>query len=208
MKYLFIDTSTSFFTLSILTDNEVLYNYYVESKNDIASRVIPTLENALKELSLEINDINKIFVVTGPGSFTGVRIGVTVSKTIAWAKNIPIIPISSLEFLATTDSQKKYLVPMIDARRGNVFAGIYDKKLNIIKEESLINLEKILKEINNDYEIVSYDVKIDGNILPKPSVHKIVQKHKNDIAVSPHNIIPKYLKLTEAEENRNNKLND
>lgn len=202
MKYLFIDTSASFFTLSILTENEILYNCYVESKNDVASKIIPTLETALNDLNLKIEDINKIFVVNGPGSFTGVRIGVTVAKTIAWAKNILIIPISSLEFMATTDTEKKYLVPMIDARRGNVFAGIYDNDLNVIKEDQLINLEEIIKETNKDYEFVSYDVKIEENILPKPNVIKIIKKHKNDINIIPHNINPKYLKLTEAEENK------
>ena len=202
MKYLFIDTSASFFTLSILTENEILYNCYVESKNDVASKIIPTLETALNALNLKIEDINKIFVVNGPGSFTGVRIGVTVAKTIAWAKNILIIPISSLEFMATTDTEKKYLVPMIDARRGNVFAGIYDNDLNVIKEDQLINLEEIIKETNKDYEFVSYDVKIEENILPKPNVIKIIKKHKNDINIIPHNINPKYLKLTEAEENK------
>lgn len=202
MKYLFIDTSTSFFTLSILTDNEILYNHYIESKNDVASKIIPTLEKALNDINLKIDDINKIFVVNGPGSFTGVRIGVTVAKTIAWAKNIPIVPISSLEFIATTNTEKKYLVPMIDARRGNVFAGVYDNDLNIIKEDQLISLETLLNEINQDYECISYDVKNKGNILPKPDVIKIIQKHKNDISINAHNINPKYLKLTEAEENK------
>lgn len=208
MKYLFIDTSTSFFTLSILTDNEVLYNHYVESRNDVASKIIPTLDQALTELNLEIEDIDKIFVVNGPGSFTGVRIGVTVAKTIAWAKNIPIVPISSLEFIATTNTEKQFLVPMIDARRGNVFAGIYDKELNIVKKDQLINLELLLTETNDNYEFVTYDIKTEGNIFPKPNVLKLVQKHKNDININPHNINPKYLKLTEAEENKKNNIND
>ena len=203
MKYLFIDTSTSFFTLSILTDDEILYNHYIESKNDVASKVIPTLDKALTELNLEIKDIDKIFVINGPGSFTGVRIGVTVAKTIAWAKNIPIIPISSLEFIATTDTEKQFLVPMIDARRGNVFAAIYDQELNIIKEDQLINLESLLKETNDNYEFITYDVKKEGNIFPKPNALKIIKKHKNDVSINPHNINPKYLKLTEAEENKN-----
>ena len=206
MKYLFIDTSTSFFTLSILTENEILYNHYIESKNDVASKIIPTLEKALNDLNLEIDDINKIFVVNGPGSFTGVRIGVTVAKTIAWAKNIPIIPISSLEFIATTNTEKEYLVPMIDARRGNVFAGIYDKNLNIIKEDQLINLELLLDETNINYEFISYDVKKEGNIFPKPDVIKIVEKHKDDACINPHNVNPRYLKLTEAEEKKNNSV--
>ena len=203
MKYLFIDTSTSFFTLSILSDNEVLYDYYAESKNDVASKIIPILSNALTKLNLEIEDIDKIFVVNGPGSFTGVRIGVTVAKTIAWSKNIPIVPISSLEFIATTNTKKQFIVSMIDARRGNVFAGIYDKELNIIKDDQLINFEILLEETNDNYEFISYDVKKEGTIFPKPNVLKIIQKHKNDVSINPHNINPKYLKLTEAEENKN-----
>ena len=139
----------------------------------------------------------------GPGSFTGIRVGVTIAKTIAWALNIDVIPISSLELIATTKTQKKYLVPMIDARRCNVFAGVYDRNLNCIKKDKLVNLKDFIKDLNNDYEFVSYD-DIATESLKKPDIDviRIVNKHQLDKGINPHNLNPNYLKLTEAEENR------
>ena len=145
---------------------------------------------------------DKIFVVNGPGSFTGVRIGVTVAKTIAWALKIDLIPLSSLEFIASTQSDKKYLVPMIDARRGNVFAGIYDQELNNILPDELISYEQLSKKIDESYEQISYN--LENSIKPNGDIIKVINKHLSDKSVNPHSLKPNYLKLTEAEE----KLND
>lgn len=202
MIFLFIDTSISFPTISLVKDGEVLFNFHEEIKSDMSSKILSIIDFGLKKSNISIKSINKIFVVTGPGSFTGVRIGVTIAKTIAWSLNIPVIPISSLEYIATTKTNKKYLISMIDARRGNVFAGIYDSDLNIIKKDVLISKEELLEGINNfDYELLSYD-NFEHVIKPIPNVLKIVNKHINDTGVNPHNLKPNYLKLTEAEENR------
>lgn len=201
MISLFIDTSISYPTISIIKDSEVLFLFNEEIKSDMSSKILPIIDTGIKKSNISLNLIDKIFVVNGPGSFTGVRIGVTIAKTIAWSLKIPVIPISSLEYIATTNTSKKYLVSMIDARRGNVFAGIYDTNLNCIKEDLLINKDELLKNINNDYELVSYD-RFEDVIEPNTSVLKIINKHIDDKGVNPHNLKPNYLKLTEAEENR------
>ena len=200
MISLLIDTSTSNLTVSIINNQEVIYKYQETILSDMSSKLLPIIDNALKEHNLKLENIDKIFVVNGPGSFTGIRVGVTVAKTIAWALKKDIIPLSSLELIATTNTSKKHIIPMIDARRGNVFAGIYDIDLNCIKEDKLISLEK-LSDLNNDYEFISYD-NIDGCIKPNIDVLKIINKHVNDEGINPHNLNPNYLKLTEAEENK------
>lgn len=205
MISLFIDTSVFIPTISIVKDDKILFEYHEEIKNDMSSKILPIIDNALENTNLQLNSIDKIFVVNGPGSFTGVRIGVTIAKTLGWALKKDIITLSSLEFIASTNTDKKYLIPMIDARRGNVFGGIYDYDLNCIKNDSLIPINDILNELNDSYEIVSYD-SIKEAILPKPDVVKIINKHKNDACVNAHELKPNYLKLTEAEENRKNKL--
>lgn len=201
MKSLLIDTATSFATISIISDNKVLYKYHDKIVSDMSSKIIPIIDECFKNVGFTINDIDKIFVVNGPGSFTGIRVGVTIAKTIAWALKKEIVPISSLELMATATTTKKYLVPMIDARRGNVFAGIYDTNLNCIKKDSLINLNILLQDLNSDYELISYD-NINNTIIPQINVEKIILKHSNDEGINPHNLNPNYLKLTEAEENR------
>lgn len=203
MKILLIDTSTSNILVSIIDNNNILYKYHELIKVDMSSKIMPIIDEGLKQINLNINDIDKIFVVNGPGSFTGIRVGVTVAKTIAWALKKDIIPISSLELMATTNTDKKYLVPMIDARRGNVFTAIYDKELNCINKDKLINMEEFIKNLDNQYEFVSYDdIKIENLIKPNIDILKIVNKHITDEGVNPHNLNPNYLKLTEAEENK------
>lgn len=200
MISLLIDTSTSNLTVSIIKAQEVIYKYQETILSDMSSKLLPIIDNGLKELDLKLENIDKIFVVNGPGSFTGIRVGVTVAKTIAWALKKDIIPLSSLELIATTNTSKKYIVPMIDARRNNVFAGIYDNNLNCIKEDKLISRDE-LSNLDEDYEFVSYD-NIAGVIKPNIDVLKIINKHINDKGINPHNLNPNYLKLTEAEENK------
>ena len=202
MKYLLIDTSSSNVVVLIIEDDKILYDYKKYVGSDLASKILTILDEGLRKCEINIKDISKIFIVNGPGSFTGVRVGVTVAKNIAWSLDINVIPISSLELIATTKSEKKYLVPMIDARRGNVFAGVYDNKLNLVKSEGLYNLDELISQFNDDYELVSYDNLIIKNLIkPDIDIIKIINKHSNDKNINPHKLNPRYLKLTEAEEN-------
>lgn len=200
MTSLFIDTSTSYPTIAILKDDEVLFNFHEKIECDMSAKILPILDSGLKNLEISLNSVDKIFVVNGPGSFTGIRIGVTIAKTIAWTLNKPLIPLSSLEYMATTNT-KKYIIPIIDARRNNVFAGIYDNELNCIQKDRLINFDELLKDKNDDYELISYD-DFENAKKPVPNISKIIKKHLNSESVNCHSLKPNYLKLTEAEENR------
>ena len=202
MRILLIDTTTSFVTVSIIEDDNVLYKFHEQILNDTSSKIIPIIEEGFNSVNFELKDIDKILVCNGPGSFTGIRVGVTVAKTIAWSLKKEVIPISSLELMATTNTDRKYLVPMIDARRGNVFGSIYDSDLNIVKKEKLINLKELTEGLDESYELLSYDnIDLKNIITPNIDILKIVDKHKNDKGINPHKLNPNYLKLTEAEEN-------
>ncbi len=200
---LVIDTSSSYVTVSILNNNTIVHEFKKKIDNDIASKIMSIINMELTESNMDVKDIEKIFVVNGPGSFTGVRIGVTIAKTIAWALNIKVVPLSSLELMATTPFTKKFIVPLIDARRGNVYAGVYDKDLNTIVDNKLISISEILRFETLDYEFVSYDeIKGIETVKPNTDVLKIVSKHIDDEGIIAHELKPNYLKLTEAEENR------
>ena len=199
MKILFLDTSSFFVTVSIIEDGKLLYLFQDEITDDMSSKVMPIIAEGFNSVSFNIQDIDKIMVVNGPGSFTGVRIGVTIAKTIAWALKKEIITISSLEFLATTSCNTKYLIPMIDARRGYVYAGIYSNDLAVIKEDSYIKFDN-LNSYFDDGAIISFN-DFDNSIKPCLDVLKIVNRHINDKGINPHLVKPNYLKKTEAEEN-------
>lgn len=198
MKILFLDTSSFFVTISIIDDNKIVYNYQEEIRDDMSSKIMPLILKGFECVNFDIKDIDKIMVVNGPGSFTGVRIGVTIAKVLAWSLNIDIITISSLEYLATTSVDTKYVIPMIDARRGYVYGAVYDNDLNMIFNDKYLSFDE-LSDYFNEGTIVSFN-DFDNSIKPNLDILKIVNKHINDNSLNPHVVNPNYLKRTEAEE--------
>ena len=198
MKILFLDTSSFFVSIAIAEDNNILYKYNGIIKDDMSSRIMPLIREGFNSVNFDIKDIDKIMVVNGPGSFTGIRIGVTVAKIIAWSLKKDIITISSLEYLATTNCSTKYIIPMIDARRGFVYSGVYDSELNVIEKDCYTAIDTFDEYLSLG-TIVSND-DISESIKPNYDIIKIINKHINDIPENPHSVKPEYLKLTEAEE--------
>lgn len=193
MKSLFIDTSSSNVTIKIIENDNIVASFYDFIKDDISSKILPIIESLFKEVNFKINEIEKIYVVNGPGSFTGIRIGVTIAKVLASQLNIEVCPISSLEYQASgTDDSS---IVLIDARRGFVYAGAYDSNLNCLLNDQYISYESINFTLYN--KVISYD---DFNsIKPTPDTLKIITKYKNK-GINAHKLKPNYLKLTEAEE--------
>ncbi|MCM1053845.1 MAG: tRNA (adenosine(37)-N6)-threonylcarbamoyltransferase complex dimerization subunit type 1 TsaB [Ruminococcus sp.] len=199
MKKLFLDTSSSHVVIAILEDDDILYLYNEEILDDMSSKIMTIISEGFKTLDFSIKDIDSIYVANGPGSFTGIRIGVTIAKTIAWALKKDIISISTLELYASTDVDTKYIVPMIDARRGYVYTGIYDNNLDMIVQDQYVKYDEFMKKLDSDYTVVSYDEQL-ANDIPLPNIIKLLNKHKNDNSMVAHNVNPNYLKRTEAEE--------
>lgn len=204
MISLFLDTCNKNIVIGLLEDNKLIDKTVYINDNNLSEKLLPSIKELLDKNNIKVNNLNRIYVSVGPGSFTGIRIGLTVAKVMAWSLKIDIIPISSLEAIASTDSDYNYICPMIDARRGYVYASLYDKELNniikdqYIKQDDFTNLLKDYK-----YEIVSYE----SDNMPIVNIEKIVNKHINDKSINPHKLNPIYLKLTEAEEKRNDNRN-
>ena len=196
MRSLFIDTSSFNVTVAIIEDNKIVANFYDKVSDDMASKIFPIIDDLFKKLDFEIKDINKIYVVNGPGSFTGVRIGVTIAKVLASQLNIDIYPISSLELMASGTNST--CLALIDARRGYVYAGAYDADLNNILEDKYVLLDSI--NLSDYSDVVSYDSTFNA-LNPNPDIIKIVNKYM-DKTMNPHKVNPNYLKKTEAEENK------
>ena len=166
------------------------------------------VKEMMDELNLKPNDVDEIIVVNGPGSYTGLRVGVTIAKTYAWGLSKKLAKISSLYVMATSvkDSSYSYIVPVIDARRGFVFAGIYDKNYNIVMQDSYISIEKLQEFVSKldgkCIYISREDVKNLDTINYNPDLENLFNNLKIDYVV-PHLLVPNYLKKTEAEENLN-----
>ncbi len=205
MISLFLDTSSSYLTLAILKDGKELKSLYEYLDKDMSKETLNKIKIMMDSLNLKPNDVSNIIVVTGPGSYTGLRVGVTIAKTYAWGLHKNLYSVSSLKTLATTISlENTYIVPIIDARRGYFFAGIYDEEYNEVLKDTYIKYEDLkekLDTLDKPYKFVTTS-KVEGieSIIYKPNIENLFKHIKFD-EVSPHTLVPNYLKKTEAEEN-------
>lgn len=190
MKRLFLDSSTKLLYIAI-SEDEKLLDYTIRlSRNDHSKYLVDRIYMLLKRNNLTIDDIKEIIVGYGPGSYTGLRVSVMVSKMLAYTKKIKLSSVSSLYFLASGYNFKK--APMIDARNNNVFCAIYDNE-NIILEDGLrdtLTLRKIAKKHNAKPILLNdenYEVSISAILMKKEEVKDI------------HRFVPKYLRKTQAE---------
>ena len=148
MISLLLDTSNFKLVVAVVDEdkNEVLSYYNEKLNSDLSVKVFEVIKQCIDNANIIPNDIDKIYSITGPGSFTGVRIGVTICKTFAWTLNKKVIPISSLELLASTNTNYELNVAMIDARRDCVYAGVYDNELNTVIEDRYISIEQLFND--------------------------------------------------------------
>lgn len=204
MRILYIDTSSSYLYTGIVCDGKLISEVQENLQLDLSKLALPKIAGMFSEDNLKPNDIDEIIVVNGPGSFTGIRVGLTIAKVYAWSLNIPIIPITSLEAMACSCEEDRMLVPIIDARRGYVYGAIYKDDEEILKPQH-IKLETLMEHLkdNNYVFITKDDIALDGDKCSyKPNILKIVNKFCQKKALNPHGVNPEYLKLTEAEESR------
>jgi len=208
MKILYLDTSSSFLYCAIVKKDECIGEIKLKLDKDLSSLALSQIHNLFITTSTKPEDIDKILVVNGPGSFTGIRVGLAITKTFAWGLNKKISTISSLEAMAVSNHENyDYVIPVIDARRGYVYSGIYDKEGNEILKGQYINLEVLKITVDNlpgSYMFISND---NINVLPlekyDPDFMTIVNKYKTKEEINPHAVDALYLKLTEAEEKLN-----
>lgn len=204
MRVLYIDTSSDYLYSGIVIDDKLVSSVKKKYEKDLSKEALPKIIELFDEANITPKDLDKIIVVNGPGSFTGIRIGITIAKTIAWALNINITPISGLTAMAISSNTNTYKMPLIDARRGYVYGGIYDKDNNKVIEDSHIELKELLdksKELGEVTVITNNDIHI--NLTKEkynPDILKIVKHFETSDGVNPHLVNPIYLKKTEAEE--------
>jgi len=138
MNYLVLDTATSYLNIAIIKDNDVLYSFSKELGRELSKKALLEIEKAFKSVDIDPSDINKIFVSVGPGSYTGIRVGITIAKVMAYGLEKDIVPISSLKSYILNFRDFDYAVSFLDARRENVYALICDKNFKDIYAEKFV----------------------------------------------------------------------
>ena len=206
MKYLYIDTSSSYLYTAIVENDKLIDQIKEDYGQSLSEMALPRIVSMFEKNKIESHDIDKIIVVNGPGSFTGIRIGITIAKVFAWSLAIPITTILSLEAMATSSESDKIHIPLINARRGYVFAAVYDNSGNSLLKPQHIKITELLEKIDGigEYEIITNDEFSEFITTEKytPDILKIVKKYKDKNSINAHAVNPEYLKLTEAEESK------
>lgn len=126
MKILAIDTSTASGSIALLEDDRLIAELTTCSQKTHAERLLPSIKGLLEGADARIEEIDCFAVTKGPGSFTGLRIGLSTVKGLAWSLHKPVIGVSTLEVLAMNiPYADKPICPILDARKKEVYAGIY-----------------------------------------------------------------------------------
>lgn len=179
---LFIDTHDELITIA-LKNNEDLFIKTKVSEYAHSVYTMPMIEEVFKENNLNIKDLEKIIVVNGPGSFTGIRIGLSIAKTLAYALNISINTISSLTAYLVSNETNDNKKAVIEDNKG-YYVSVFDKDNNIVVEETYC------EEDTYDYPLVE----------EKLDVEKIIDYCKDMKSENPHFVKANYIKKIEVEK--------
>lgn len=154
MKILSIESASITASCAVCEDGNILGEYTLSHKKTHSEKLMPLIEVLMKELDFEIQDIDIIAISEGPGSYTGLRIGAAIAKSLSFAANIPIANVPTTKSLAgNVFDLEKHIVPIMDAKAGRIYTGIYkwdSEGLKTVKEQFPCNIDELI-EILNDY---------------------------------------------------------
>lgn len=221
MKVLAMDTSSQTMAVAVMEDQAILGQIQTMVNKTHSKTLMPAIDYLMKNINLTPADLDRIAVAQGPGSYTGLRIGVTTAKTLADTLPAELVGISSLKVIAANCiGESDLIVPLFDARRENVYAGVYQWQnhalVNVLADQHL-SLEKLLEHLKDKTCLfVGADVKkFQASIvekLPLAKINSVVQwDYPNGVVLNQlaqkekpvediHQFLPNYLKRVEAEE--------
>ena len=188
MKRLVLDTSNKYLYIAVMEDEQIIKECIKEGNNNHSETLIKVLEETLKEVELNINDIDEVYVGRGPGSYTGIRVACTFAKVFTFIRQKKLFSFSSLDLLLTANLQKGIIVCQIDARRGFSFAKVFEvtDEIKVIKEEEFIETSKLEEEFPNATFITNESY----NYNPVLLFTKNLVKEETNI----HQFVPTYLR--------------
>lgn len=138
MKILAVDTSTKMGSVALTEDEALIAQIQLNVEITHTERLLPATENLFRQTGLTLEEMGGLAVAIGPGSFTGLRIGLATMKGFAQAQNLPLVGVSSLMALACNAlTSDKPVVACLDAHRGEVYVAVYKNMENIIKEQAM-----------------------------------------------------------------------
>jgi tRNA threonylcarbamoyladenosine biosynthesis protein TsaB len=224
MKVLALETATLAGSIAVLDDVEGLIGEVkVSVKIAHSERLMPSIEWLLKASGISIKEIDAFAVSIGPGSFTGLRIGLSTAKGFAFATGRPLVPVRTLDAFARTMPFCRHIIcPMLDARKNEVYAALYrwdDDICTKLMPEASIKPDELLKDITGPVVFMGEGAKIYKNVISdllntkamfaplqmSPSASTVaeiaIEMMKQGITADPVSLTPYYIRKSEAEVN-------
>lgn len=229
MLILGIDTTAAIATVALSCDEKIKASYFLNSTLEHSASLLPIIEDVLVRASVKIRDLDLICVSNGPGSFTGIRIGISTAKGLAYSDNIPCVGVSSLESMAFMFRDLEGTIcPVINARNSNVYTAIFesdgDGKITRNSEDDILKIEELKELIGNNktyftgdaYDLVvphftGDKMKKTPSLLKNQNAYGVIlagyekfklSQDKNAHDFSHKNLKPVYLRKTLAERQR------
>lgn len=201
---LHIETATDICSVALTEGDKVLNVCDNNDGNSHSKNLLPFIDKVLKESKRELNELDGVVVSIGPGSYTGLRIGVSTAKGIAYSLQIPVITVSTLESIANgcrlqvSDQSSYQIVPMIDARRMEVFAARYSSDMELLDDVAAV----IVEEDSYADLLAEQQVVFCGNGMPK--CKELLSHFENarfaDFPISAQYMLPTALKKWKMED--------
>ena len=232
MKILAFESSAKAASVALMEDGVLLAEQFQNNGKTHSATLMPMAEAILKDCDLTPGDVDCVAVAIGPGSFTGVRIGVSAAKGFAWAGEKPCCPVSTLLGMASQLKMMTGIIcPVMDARRNEVYNALFEsdgKTLTRITEDRAISLADLKKELENQEKpifLVGDGSKLCYNTLKEalpglryPPAHLEMQRAAGVAAAAyqmvgegkcttPQELVPNYLRLSQAERERMERMN-
>ena len=174
MKILTIDTATETCGLALTEDAQLVVDYRLNQKNVHNEKLVSSIQKLLEDIGWQLSDLEGIVFSKGPGSFTGLRIGISVSKGLSFSLGIPIVGVNTLDALALgAPTYTGKICAVIKAREKEVYFALYEKFLNSFErcsEYEIIHLEKLPEKLIGKNLVVSNPADLVSSAVNKETV--------------------------------------
>lgn len=194
MKILAVDTSSKLCSVAILEDKNLIKKLELDNGLTHSETLMPLIQQLLNECSLSLNNIDLLVSDVGPGSFTGIRIGVSSCKAFSDSLNIPCVGISSLEVLAYNIQNDGIICSTIDCKNNNCYFALYELNsgnYNVLIEPCVKSVNDVLDLLNSQY--YNKCISFVGDGIPSEKLHSIYDNNADSEVTK--NIISSYLNV-------------
>ena len=231
MKILAFETSAKAASVALTQEGKLLGESYQNTGLTHSQTLMVMAQDLLQQCGVAISQLDAVAVAKGPGSFTGVRIGVAAAKGLAWGAELPCVGVSTLSAMAVgLGAWQGYVCPVMDARRSQVYNALFHVdcgKYTRIREDRAISLQELGEDVKNlsqpiflvgDGSVLCYNTLLEAvPALVLPPEHRMhqravgvaleAQRMMHEGAIPPAaELVPNYLRLSQAERERNERM--